>query len=74
MIDLYYCLTLTFCDIAMDGDDFSFVISLHPVLVQSLSLVDHHLDELPAGEGRWIKFMRSIDVMSGGAIVSHAGL
>jgi len=32
---------------------------------------NYHLDELSVREGRWIEFVRSVDIMSGGALVSH---
>jgi len=72
MIDLCYWFELMFCCIMIDDDQFFFLaIGLRPVLVQPLSEVDNHLDELSAGEGQQIGFIGSVDVMSGGTHVTH---
>jgi len=71
MVDLCYSLALTFYGIMMNGDEFSFAIDLRSVFVQLSSQVDHHLDKLSMGEDRWIEFLRSVDVMTGGTHVSH---
>jgi len=52
------------------------VISSHshrpwPIFIQMLSQVDHHLDKLSARENRWIEFVRSVDIMTGGVLVRH---
>ena len=46
MIDLRYCLVLALCCVAVDGDKFSFKVSLRPVLIQLSLQLDHHLDKL----------------------------
>jgi len=71
MINLHYLLALTFCCIAMDGNKFSLSIGLNPMFVHPSSQIDHHLDKLSTGEGRWIEFIRSISVMMGGVIVRY---
>jgi len=50
MIDLCYCLALTFSCIAMDGDQFSLTIGFRSKFIQPSSQVNYHLDKLSAGE------------------------
>ena len=71
MIDLRYRLALTLRYIAMDGDKFSLAISLRPVFIQLSSQIHHHLDKLSSGEGHWVKFIRGVGVVMGGAPVQH---
>ena len=55
MIDLCYHLALR--SVMVDGDKFSFTIDLCPVIIQPFSQINHHLDKLSSGEGRWVKFI-----------------
>ena len=71
MIDLCYHFTLALHSITMDGDKFSLTIGLRPVFIQPSSQINYHLDKLSSGEGRWVKFIRGVDVVMGGAPVHH---
>ena len=71
MINLCYHLTLTLCCITMDGDKFLLTINFCPVFIQSSSEINHHLDKLSLGEGRYIKFISSVGIMTRGAPVHH---
>jgi len=71
MIDLCYYLALTLRCVAVDGDKFSFTVSLRPVLIQPPSQIDYRLDKMYSCECRWVKFIRGADVMSGGAPMYH---
>ena len=46
MIDLHYRLALVFRRVAFDGDKFSYMVSLRPMLNQLSSQTDHPLDKL----------------------------
>jgi len=71
MIDLRYRLMLMLCYIMMDDDKFFLAIGIHPVFIQPSSQINHHLDKLSLGKGCWVKFIRGIGVMTGGASVCH---
>jgi len=49
IVVLRYSLSLTFYGIMKDVD-YSLTVCLGPLFAQPLLQIDHHLDELPAGE------------------------
>ena len=69
MID--YHLVLTLCYVMMDGDKFLLTIGLRPVFIQLSSQINHHMDKLSSGEGRWVEFIRGVGLMTGGVLVGH---
>jgi len=46
MIYMCYRLTLALCRVVVDGDKFSFTVSIHPVLIQLSLQISYHLDKL----------------------------
>ena len=71
MIDLRYHLALTLRCVAMDDDKFSLAIDLRPVFIQPSLQINHHLDKLSSGEGHWVKFIRGVGAVTGGAPIRH---